>query len=148
MIVQVGADRARDLATLHASAFNHPWDAASLTVLLASPGVFALADDAAQGFILIRVAVDEAEILTLAVMPDARRGGLGRDLVQAAATEAARRGAASLFLEVAADNDAAIALYQRAEFQSAGRRKGYYARDGAEAVDALVLKKPLSPPSA
>ena len=148
MIAQVGADRAEDLAALHASAFDHPWDAAALAALLAAPGVFALADDTAQGFILIRVVADEAEILTLAVSPGARRRGLGRDLVEAAATEAARRGAESLFLEVAADNDAAIALYRRTDFQPAGRRKGYYAKAGAGAVDALVLKRPLSSPTA
>jgi ribosomal-protein-alanine N-acetyltransferase len=143
MIGPVGADCADGLARLHASAFDRPWDAASMGVLMASPGVFALTDAAEQGFILIRVTVDEAEILTLAVSPNARRRGLGRDLVQAAVNEAERRGAESLFLEVAADNTAALALYQRTGFRPAGRRTGYYARTEGVAVDALVLKKPL-----
>ena len=61
------------LAALHAEAFDTPWDAASLTALLASPGVFAV--EQPDGFILIRVVADEAEILTLAVRPAARRSG-------------------------------------------------------------------------
>ncbi|HAL06313.1 MAG TPA: ribosomal-protein-alanine acetyltransferase, partial [Brevundimonas sp.] len=63
------------LAAIHAEAFETPWDAAALAELLASPGVFVVAE--ADGFILIRVVVDEAEILTLAVRPTARRAGLG-----------------------------------------------------------------------
>jgi ribosomal-protein-alanine N-acetyltransferase len=91
----------------------------------------------ADGFILVREAAGEAEILTLAVAPRARRQGLGRALVDAAI---ARLGPAELFLEVAADNHAAIALYQQAGFAQAGVRRGYYARsNGAE--DGLILKR-------
>ena len=103
------------------------------------PGCFALATDA--GFVLARQAADEAEILMLAVLPAARRQGLGRRLVEACAAEAARHGATTLFLEVAAGNDAARALYRATGFAQVGRRRGYYA-DGA---DALVLRRPLSP---
>ena len=133
------------LAALHADAFDHPWDAASIGDLLTSPGVIAFADE--HGFILIRVAVDEAEILTLAVSPSARRQGLGRRLVASAVETAAAEGAESLFLEVAADNAAALALYRSAGFAPAGRRVGYYARAAGPPIDALVLKKPLSPPA-
>ncbi|HRD28628.1 MAG TPA: GNAT family N-acetyltransferase, partial [Caulobacter sp.] len=64
----------------------------------------------------------------------------GRVLVEAAAATAAARGADSLFLEVSADNAAALALYAAAGFEPAGLRKGYYA-DGA---DALVLRRTLN----
>ncbi len=95
----------------------------------------------ADGFILVREAAGEAEILTLAVAPRARRQGLGRTLVDAAI---ARLGSADLFLEVAADNIAAIALYQQNGFTQAGVRRGYYARPGG-AVDALLLKRGQTP---
>ncbi|MFC5390563.1 ribosomal protein S18-alanine N-acetyltransferase [Brevundimonas bullata] len=125
------------LAAIHAEAFETPWDAASLSALLASPGVFVVAD--ADGFILIRVVADEAEILTLAVRPSARRGGLGARLVEAAVVRAAALGADRMFLEVAEDNVAARALYARAGFHEAGRRRGYYARANGRREDALVL---------
>lgn len=131
-------DDAAALAALHAAAFESPWSAGELAALLASPGVFALAEPG-EGFVLARVAADEAEILTLAVAPGARRRGLGRRLTEAAAELAAARGAASLFLEVAEDNAAGRGLYAAAGFAETGRRPGYYARPGAAAVDALIL---------
>jgi len=129
---------ARILARLHAQAFDAPWDAPALGGLLRQAGVFGLGVDTA-GFILCRVVADEAEILTLATAPSARRQGLGRRLVEAAAETAALRGATRLFLEVADDNAAARALYTRAGFVEVGRRRGYYARSEGGAVDALVL---------
>src|SRR5665647_1140093 len=89
---------APDLAALHALAFDHPWTAPEIAGLMAA-GAFALRTD--QGFILIREAAGEAEVLALAVAPAARRQGLGRALLDAAI---ARLGPAELFLEVAADN--------------------------------------------
>ena len=125
------------LAALHAEAFETPWDAASLTALLDSPGVFAV--EQPDGFILIRVVADEAEILTLAVRPAARRSGLGGRLVEAAVVRAAALGAERMFLEVAEDNVAARGLYARAGFREAGRRRGYYARSDGSREDALIL---------
>ena len=78
--------------------------------------------------------------------PQARRRGIGAALVEAAALEAARLGATTLFLEVATDNPAALALYERSGFEQAGRRRGYYAREGQPPADALVLRRPLNRP--
>ena len=125
------------LADLHATAFLAPWDAGAFESLLGQPGVFA--HDAPDGFILLRVVADEAEVLTLAVRPAARRRGVGARLVEEGGRLAAARGATRLFLEVAADNDAALALYRRAGFTDAGRRPGYYARPEGGRQDALIL---------
>lgn len=155
------ADRgaALRLAALHAAAFDaEPWDAAAFDSLLASPGVMALtASDPdgdgdgdgdgdlahAVGFVLVRHAADEAEILTLAVVPQRRREGIAARLIEAAAVALAAQGAAALFLEVAEDNAPARTLYRRAGFEEVGRRRGYYARKGAPACDALVLRLAL-----
>ncbi|WP_308446376.1 ribosomal protein S18-alanine N-acetyltransferase [Elioraea sp.] len=135
------------LAALHACAFPaDPWDADAFAALLAMPGAFALiaAEDATPaGFVLARIAADEAEIVTLGVVPRARRRGHGTRLAAAAAAEAQARGAGRLFLEVAAGNAAARRLYGRLGFREVGQRRGYYP-DGA---DALVLALALSPPS-
>ena len=119
-------DTAERLAGIHAAAFSAPWDAASLADLLAQAGVFA-------------IEVPEGFILTLAVRPEARRRGLGARLVREGGTAAAARGAARLFLEVADDNAAALALYARAGFSEAGRRPGYYARPDGGRQDALIM---------
>lgn len=131
------AATAARLAGLHAGAFAAPWDAAAFEALLGQAGVFAI--EAPEGFILIRSVADEAEILTLAVDPAARRRGVGARLVREGAAEAAARGATRLFLEVADDNPAALALYARAGFTEAGRRRGYYARPEGGRQDALIL---------
>ena len=79
--------------------------------------------------------------LTLAVAPAARGQGLGAMLLAGAMQGAVLRGAGEMFLEVAAGNAAALALYRSAGFAEVGRRRRYYA-DGS---DALVLRRVLSP---
>ena len=133
---------AERLAALHATAFDRPWDAAAFEDLLGQDGVVLL--EQTGGFILIRAVADEAEILTLAVEPRARRRGVGRALVEAAAEAALAMGAHRLHLEVAEDNAAALALYRAAGFVQAGRRPGYYARSGGPTVAALILTLNLS----
>ena len=138
------AETAGRLAEIHAAAFPAPWDAAAFEALLAQTGVFVL--EAPDGFILLRTVADEAEILTLAVRPAARRSGLGAGLVKQGAAAAAARGATRLFLEVADDNAPARALYARAGFAEAGRRPGYYARPDGRRQDALILALNLTAP--
>jgi ribosomal-protein-alanine N-acetyltransferase len=111
-------------------------------VLLGLPGGFGLLRPGV-GFVLARVAADEAEILTLAVVPAARRQGHGEALLAGAMAAAVARGAGAMFLEVSEQNEAARALYAAAGFAEAGRRRGYYP-DGS---DALVLKRGLLGPT-
>ena len=134
------------LHALHAQAFDQPWSAAEIERLMRILGGFAVVAEAEapQGFVLVRTVADEGEILTLAVAPAFRRQGIGRALVDAAAAEAARRGARMLFLEVAEDNLGAMALYEAADFQAAGLRRAYYARPGAPPADAIVLRRTLN----
>ncbi len=141
---QPNAPCAEALAAIHAEAFEMPWSRLAFAELLDQPGVLLEVD--ASGFILIRVAADEAEILTLAVRPSARRAGLGARLTRAAAERALLAGSQRLFLEVAEDNVAARALYDRMGFEAAGRRPRYYARPNAAPVDALLLVLNLAGP--
>jgi ribosomal-protein-alanine N-acetyltransferase len=135
------ADLAAALAALHAMAFADPWPASAFAALLSLPET--RLDAVADGFILTRLAADEAEVLTLAVCPLGRRRGVGRRLVDTAAAALAAEGATRLFLEVAEDNAAARALYAAAGFAEVGRRPGYYGRPSG-AVDALVLARDLA----
>lgn len=135
------------MADAHSRSFDPSWSADEIAVLLDSPGVFALKvgeGGAVAGFVLARAIAGEAEILTLAVDPGRRRQGLARALIRAAVDAAQAAGAETMFLEVAADNAPAIALYEGAGFSPAGRRRGYYARPGGPSVDALVLRKTLA----
>lgn len=143
MIVRpaVHAD-AQAMTAWHAEAFDRPWSAREILNFIATGAECAVAEDA--GFILWRTTAGEAEILTLAVGKDARRKGAGRALVDAALAGAAAQGAQTLFLEVADDNAAAIALYRAAGFEQTGRRKDYYRREGGEMRDALIFARALN----
>ena len=85
----------------------------------------------------------QGDIQTLAVAPEHRRTGLGRTLLRGLLAEASARGVGDVFLEVRADNDAAVALYESEGFEAIDRRVGYYQPDG---VDAIVMRlQSLSP---
>lgn len=129
-------DAAR-LAEIHAAAFDVAWDAEALRSLIDRPG--ALLEAEAEGFVLMQIAGDEAEVITLAVRPSARRRGHARGLMARASARAAGEGATRLFLEVAEDNVAARALYAGLGFTEAGRRPRYYARPDGSRADALLL---------
>jgi len=129
------------LAEIHGAAFpsSGAWDEEALGLQLSLPGVFGLID-AAGGMILARVAGEEAEVLTLAVVATSRRRGLGSALLDAALRGARDRGARTVFLEVSEANQAARGLYAAAGLVEAGRRRRYY----ADGTDALVLQAALS----
>ena len=129
------------MAVIHASAFppREAWGEDAFALQLVLPGVFGLLDSRG-GLLLARVAMDEAEVLTLAVAPECRRQGVARGLLAAAMTAARERDARTMFLEVAVDNAAAQTLYRQAGFVEAGRRLRYYADGG----DALILRVRLA----
>ncbi|SFJ38214.1 GNAT family N-acetyltransferase [Jannaschia pohangensis] len=126
------------MARLHAVVFAGAarWSEASLVAARDDPaGIFCATDD---GFVLGRVISEEAELLTLVVDPTHRRRGAGRALLADFEDRARRKAARKAFLEVAADNAPALALYLGAGWGQVGRRGGYY--DG---TDALILRKML-----
>lgn len=108
------------------------------------PDAAAITDDEIrEGFLIMRMAADEAEILNFGVVPWARRKGRGRELLDAAQLLAQGLGIRSLFLEVAVDNTAAIALYTGNGFLEVGERPKYYLRPDGSRTNALVLRKAL-----
>ncbi len=137
-----------DLAALHARAFTvpRPWAEAEFAALLADPLAFLLIEGDA-GFLIGRAVAGEAELLTLAVAPEARRRGLGGRLVARFLYQARLRGAETAFLEVAAGNSAALSVYRAHGFVDAGRRRGYYHHAGEQPEDALVLSRSLAKPA-
>ncbi|MFE3839366.1 ribosomal protein S18-alanine N-acetyltransferase [Pseudogemmobacter sonorensis] len=141
-----GAPDPARLAALHAASFTtpRPWDAAEIAGLLASAPVFVLEE--AGGFLIGRAIAGEAELLTLAVAPARRRQGLGRRLVEGFLTRARALQAETAFLEVSAENPAAIALYESLGFRRAGVRRGYYAAPDGQRIDAIVMTRTLAPP--
>ena len=146
-IERIGADRSEDAAALHAECFTYPWPQDDLEALLAATSSYA---DGAfgrtgemYGFIVSRVAADEAEILTIAVSPKRRGLGIARQLLQANMEQLQIAGAKTWYLEVEAQNEAALALYRRAGFERVGERVSYYRKADGDAATAYILRRSL-----
>lgn len=132
---EAGPEAAELFAALHAECFPDPWSEADFARLLASSGVkglIARSEATPQGLSLIRTVAGECELLTIGVLPAARRSGVGAFLLAQSEAAARRSGARRLFLEVSEHNSVASALYESSGYRQIGLRKRYY-RDGAAA---------------
>ena len=146
LIEASGPEVNRILSALHAALFTPAWSSDDFASLHSHPGSIALLARSISGrrpigFILGRVVVDEAEILSVGVLPEAQRQGIGSRLVGEFARLAAERGATRLFLEVAADNSVARQLYRAQGFCIVGRRPGYYEHPAKAPTDAIIMSK-------
>ena len=131
---------AEDLGTvlaIESASFSRPWQRVHFLDEIQSPfgiPLVALApDDSVVGYLCLKLVLDEAEILDVAVVGTLRGRGVGRARVEYALALCRARGAAQGLLEVRDGNLAAITLYRRFGFHETGRRKGYY-EDGADAL--------------
>lgn len=143
------AEDTETLAAIHAAAFpGAAWSSADLAALLREETVFGVVarrvslfgSRAAVGFVLGRVVVDEAEILTVAVSGSHRRRGIARALMDEVFRRLYRDRTKAIFLEVDAGNAAALALYRRLGFAKVGERRGYYAHGSVPGATALVMR--------
>ncbi|MBP9216539.1 MAG: ribosomal protein S18-alanine N-acetyltransferase [Agitococcus sp.] len=90
------------------------------------------------GFFVVQFIVDEAHLLNIAVDPTQQKQGIGRVLLDNVQQQAIAKKANTIFLELRATNQRALALYQMAGFNEIGLRKNYYpAAQGKE--DAVIM---------
>jgi len=131
------------MASTHSAAFtrSRPWSEAEFAELLDNRLTFVVGDE--RCFALIRVIVDEAELLTIATHPNHQRQGLARAVMTDWQIQAAQRGAVTAFLEVAADNRQACHLYAVSGYSICGNRPAYYPRQDGTAVDAQMMRRAL-----
>lgn len=131
------------LAALHAAAFDHdrPWSASEFATLQETPYTHLF--HTPQGFALTRTIAGESELLTLAVHPGHQRKGIAAGLMQQWLSQIATS-AETAFLEVAADNHAAQALYRKFGFEMVATRAAYYHRKDAPSADALIYRRRLT----
>lgn len=139
---------AEPIARLHAQGFYRGWPRADFMSYLADPErtpAYVACDGRRRiaGFAMLRLAADEAELMTIAVDPKWRGRGVGAALLNAGFADLMMSPATRMFLEVAADNGPALALYRRHGFSEIGRRDGYYARPDGKPATALVMSRNL-----
>lgn len=124
------------MANIHKACFKEPWNEKTFSDLLSLPTTVFVINDA--GFVLASSVADEAEILTIGVLPNCRNQGKGKALLTQLVDDLSLRGISKLFLEVSVDNQPALWLYSHFGFNEVGRRKGYY-----KGTDALIMRKEL-----
>jgi ribosomal-protein-alanine N-acetyltransferase len=130
------------IAALHGASFRRGWGEDEVHRLLLDRTVIthrAVIRRAMVGFIMSRMAADEAEILSVAIAPSRRGRGFSRPLLDVHLRSLAGLGARAVFLEVDEHNEPALQLYSGAGFHEVGRRQGYYQAGAA----ALVLRRDL-----
>jgi [ribosomal protein S18]-alanine N-acetyltransferase len=140
---EAGPRDARAFAALHCASFHRGWSDGEFEQLLFDRNIVAhraLVGGHLVGFILSRLVLGEAEILSVAVASSRRGGGLARRLLDLNLRRLAGLGARTVFLEVDEGNVPARRLYQRAGFRDVGRRPGYY----APGQGALILRRDLT----
>jgi [ribosomal protein S18]-alanine N-acetyltransferase len=149
-IVPVSADTLGEAARLHALSFpEEAWNAEDFSGILAMAGasghfIYGAAEGAAAGFLFDTMLGTAGEIVTLGVAPERRRQGAARALIDDLLRRARAQGVASLTLEVADDNRAALALYQAFGFEQVGFRPRYYHRADGREIDAKLLRVAVS----
>lgn len=143
------ADGSR-MAAIHAAGFAVGWSKGEIERMLLdghvgdtllARGMFG---EAVAGFAIGRVVLDEAELLTIALDPKWRGQHVASGLLQRHCQRLRQAGAATVFLEVAADNAPALALYRKAGFREMGRRTGYYPGAKGERRDAITMRLDIS----
>lgn len=135
-----GLAYAKPLSTMHALCFERPWNEKAFSDLLCLPTTRAYLND--EAFVLFSVCADQAEILTLGVVPQARKKGVALALLNFSIENLKKEGIKEIFLDVNINNLPARRLYEKADFEQISVRKDYY-DEGTQKSDALILKKTL-----
>jgi [ribosomal protein S18]-alanine N-acetyltransferase len=146
VLTPAGPNDAQAFAMLHGKSFKRGWSDGEFELLLRDRNVIAHRATIGRrlaGFLLSRIAADEAEILSAAVAGAERGRGIAGRLLELHLRRLAGLGVRAVFLEVEAANMPARRLYARAGFREVGQRKGYYVEANGTSASALVLRRDL-----
>jgi ribosomal-protein-alanine N-acetyltransferase len=147
VVEPAGSRDAAPLARIHGASFHRGWGEDEFERMLTERNTLVHRLRMGRkiiGFSVSRMAADEAEILSIAVAGTHRGRGLSNTLLLTHLGHLAGRGIRTVFLEVEENNEPARRLYQRAGFSVVGRRERYYQQSGAEALNALLMRRDLS----
>lgn len=143
----VGRGHAKALSEVHKGCFYKGWSHLEFESFFERAGVFAaLAYDKQQhpvGFVLCWIIEDQCDLLSMGVLADNRRDGVGQMLLDYALANAKSLGAKYMMLEVNINNTAAHTLYESQGFEKFSIRKGYYTNADGTLADAVCMRKAL-----
>lgn len=143
----VGRGHAKALAEIHKGCFAKSWSHLEFESFFERPGVFAAIayhkEKTPVGFVLCWLIEDQCDLLSMGVLPDYRRDGVGIMLLDYALANAASLDAKYMMLEVNIHNEAAQTLYEAQGFEKFSVRKGYYTNADGSLADAVCMRKGL-----
>lgn len=140
-IVKMTQSHIRQIAELETICFSMPWSENAIAGELTNPlslWLVAVEGETVAGYVGSQSVMDEADMMNVAVAPEYRRKGVGRELVLSLIEQLRNNDVHSLSLEVRPTNVAAIRMYEQLGFTCVGRRPGYYK---SPKEDALILRK-------
>jgi ribosomal-protein-alanine N-acetyltransferase len=135
------------LSQLHRASFHRGWATDEFEQILIERNSLAhrlRVGAKTIGFIVSRIAADEAEILSIAVDSKYRGKGFSYELLRTHLGHLAGQGLKTVFLEVEENNRPARSLYSRAGFRVVGRRERYYKDAGGVQLNAVIMQRDLS----
>ncbi len=143
-------------ADIHATSFSSAWGDGELATMLNQKNTYCLVakpdgtENLIAGFLMYRILVSEAEILTIAIDPKFRKTGLGAALLEEMTRNCLGERLEEIFLEVEGSNEAALKLYKKLGFKKVGERRGYYQKpqladhdENTSTGDALIMRLDL-----
>ena len=149
-VEQIGVEGVELLADIYSQAFKgtpeQQWGQKELKELFSINGTISFVvckEGEPVGFALLRIIADEGEIITFCILPKWCNNGYATALLERIIDTMQARSIKRLFLEVRENNEAAIKLYKKCNFNIIGRRKGYYSNHQAKKIDALVMQYQL-----
>ncbi len=144
---QVTETEAGILTEIHAKCFPNYWNQEAFTDFFSVKNTFAYLVEAGAvpvAMLVYRATFEQADVLTIAVLPEFRRRGIARQLVEMLIKDCREQGVEKIFLEVEVGNDHAIKLYEDNGFKQVSRRKLYYQQLDGSLTDGLVMQKKLT----
>lgn len=142
-------DDAKTLARLHAAGFYRGWPVEDFTNYIHDPKrtpVYVACDRNRKiaGFMILKLAVDSADLLTITVDRWQRSNGVGAALIRAGFDDLRMSPVTHVMLEVEEENQSAVQLYRNNGFAEIARREGYYPKPDGRAAAALVMRCDLN----
>ena len=145
-VIETSKINPQTLARIHAKCFFEIWNA-EVFKKFSTQKIFhfilAENDERVCGFLIFSHIIDEVEIITNCVLPEFRKKGIGQSILQNLESYALRNSVNKIFLEVAEDNQQAISLYQKMNFQKISYRKNYYRKADQTFIDAIIMEKKI-----
>lgn len=143
----VSRGHAKALSELHKGCFSKGWSHLEFESFFERAGVFAAIayhkEKQPVGFVLCWLIEDQCDLLSMGVLQEYRRDGVGQMLLDYALDNARSLGATHMMLEVNVNNTAAHTLYEAQGFEKFSLRKGYYSNSDGTLADAVCMRKPL-----